>query len=219
VSATNVPSTGPSTDPIGDSLGMLGSLLYPEGTESLVLETEWLELVKAVSAGDQSALRELYDGTREIVFTLTFRIVKDRLTSEEVVVDVYHDVWRRAATYEASRGSVIGWIANLTRSRAIDRLRRERRIKRVPPDSGKPASVVSGVSADEAAAEERRSALASALKTLTPHERRAIETAYFEDLSYAEVAERLQAPLGTVKTRIRTGLAKLRAVLQRPEHL
>lgn len=219
MSATKVPSTGRSSSPCGESRGMLGSLLYPEGTQSLVLETEWIELVRGVATGDQNALRELYAGTREIVFTLALRIVQDPLTTEEVVVDVYHDVWRRAATYDASRGSVVGWIANLTRSRAIDRFRRERRKKRVSPESSTPDIVITEVSGDETAAEERRTALVSALQTLTADERRAIETAFFGELSYAEAAERLQAPLGTVKTRIRTGLAKLRAVLQLPEHL
>jgi RNA polymerase sigma-70 factor, ECF subfamily len=218
MSATNLPPTGPSTRPSGKSR-TLGSLLYPEGSQSLVLETEWLEMIAAVGTGDQVALRELYDCTREIVFTLTFRIVKDALTAEEVVVDVYHDVWRRAQRYDASRGSVIGWIANLTRSRAIDRVRRERRKKRVAPDLATPASGITEVYADELAVEESRNALASALQTLTADERLAIETAYFGELSYAEAAELLQTPLGTVKTRIRTGLAKLRATLQRPEDL
>ena len=198
---------------------MLGSLLYAGDSEPLVLEDEWLELVRAVGAGNQVALRELYERTHKIVFTLTFRILKDPLTTEEVVLDVYHDVWRRAATYDSSRGSVVGWIANLTRSRAIDRLRRESRKKRVPPDFRTSDSGVSEPSGDELTVEERRRVLAGALQALTDDERRAIETAYFEELSYAEVAERLNAPLGTIKTRIRAGLAKLRTLLQRPEDL
>jgi RNA polymerase sigma-70 factor (ECF subfamily) len=186
------------------------------GGDPLVPEAEWTDLIRAISQGDETALRELYDRSHRIVFTLSLRILNDALTAEEVTLDVYQAVWERAATYDASRGSVVGWIMNQARSRALDRRRRQRRKKRV--DAGK-ADLGEIVNHVEAPTEERASELDRALEALTLDERRAIETAYFEELTYAEVAERLGAPLGTIKTRIRSGLAKLRTLLQHKEDL
>jgi RNA polymerase sigma-70 factor (ECF subfamily) len=191
---------------------VLGSLLYAPGDQPPVPESEWAEIVRAIGTGNEGALRELYERTNRIVFTLILRIVKDPLTAEEVMLDVYHDVWRRAADYDSARGSVVGWLMNQTRSRAIDRLRRERRQKRGSIEEG--SAVLDFEVADEPpAADERRGRLHSALATLTAAERLAIETAYFHELTYAETAERLRAPVGTIKTRIRAALTKLRALL------
>ena len=194
---------------------MLGALLLDDAGEPPAQEAEWAALVAAVAAHDQGALRELYDRTHRIVFTLIFRILKDPLTAEEVTLDVYHEVWQRSATYDPARASVIGWIMNQARSRAIDRLRRQHRRKRV--DDGKASFDSSGEPIESLPMDERRRLLESALEALTIDERRAIETAYFEDRTYAEVAERLGAPLGTIKTRIRSGLAKLRTLLAHKE--
>jgi len=94
-------------------------------------EKDWVSLVRSIAGGDQGALRTIYEQTHRIVFTLMVRITKNRETAEEVTVDVFHDVWRRASTYDPSNGPVIGWIMNQARSRAIDRLRFEQRKKRV----------------------------------------------------------------------------------------
>ena len=205
-------------DPDDRPARVLGSLLFADADEAPVLEAEWVDLVRAIGSGDQGALRELYVRTHRIVFTLILRILKNPLSAEEVTLDVYHDVWRRSAAYDPARGSVVAWIMNQARSRAIDRLRRERRSKRV--DDGKTSSLVG----DEAAAEslppeEQRRLLKTAIEALTIDERRAIEMAYFDELTYAEVAERLGAPLGTIKTRIRSGLAKLRTLLPHEEDI
>ena len=158
-------------------------------------------------------MRALYERSHRLVFTLTLRIAGHQQTAEELVLDVFHDVWRRAANYDPQNGSVLGWIMNQARSRAIDRVRYERRKKRV--DSGPVDSVASLADPQFAAelhAESRR--LESALSALTPEERLAIETAYFSELTYAETAVRLDEPLGTIKSRIRSGLEKLRRAFE-----
>ena len=198
------------------SSGILGDLLYADKTKSPVPEKEWAELVRLIAAGDQRALRALYERTHRIVFTLIARITGNRETAEELTLDVFHDVWRRAATYDAAGGTVVGWIMNQARSRAIDRLRFEQRKKRVShhSDVPSPATAASDPQEDFALREQSR-VLRGALTALTPDEREAIEIAYFSGLTYAEVAARLQQPLGTVKTRIRSGLEKLRQALAR----
>jgi len=110
----------------------LGDLLYANKTIRRVSEQEWVGLVRAIAAGDEQALHALYEQTHRIVFTLTMRITGNRETAEELTLDVFHDVWRRASAYDPASGSVIGWMMNQARSRAIDRLRFEQRKKRVP---------------------------------------------------------------------------------------
>jgi RNA polymerase sigma-70 factor (ECF subfamily) len=189
----------------------LGDLLYGDKAKTPVSEKDWLELVQCIAAGDQRALHTLYQKTHRIVFTLIVRIVGNRETAEEVTLDVFHEVWRRAATYDAEAGSVVGWIMNQARSRAIDRLRFEQRKKRVNDGVHDSLPVTPPCDPREAfEGQEQGRLLRAALEALTPAERQVIETAFFAELTYYEVAERLQQPLGTVKTRIRSGLAKLR---------
>jgi RNA polymerase sigma-70 factor, ECF subfamily len=200
-------------DPVDGSANTLGALLYADAGAIPVPETEWTELVRRIAEAHQPALRELYERTYRIVFTLIFRIVKDRQTAEEVLLDVYHDVWRKAATFDPSRGTVIAWLMNQTRSRAIDRLRGEHSKKRTAPQQADIGVESSYGAVEPSMSEHRRQVVELSLQALTLDERRAIETAYFQELTYAEVAERLGEPLGTIKTRIRTGLAKLRTLL------
>jgi RNA polymerase sigma-70 factor (ECF subfamily) len=149
-----------------------------------------------------------------MVFTLIVRVVNDRETAEEVTLDVFHDVWRRASAYDPADGSVIGWILNQARSRAIDRLRFERRKKRVPkPPETPPEAMAASDPHETFARREEGRLLRDALAVLTPDERQAIETAFFAGLTYDEVGVRLNQPVGTVKTRIRSGLGKLRRAL------
>jgi RNA polymerase sigma-70 factor, ECF subfamily len=191
----------------------LGDLLYADRAKTPVSEKDWLALVQCMAAGDQLALHALYQRMHRIVFTLIVRIVGNRETAEEVTLDVFHEVWRRAATYDAAGGSVVGWIMNQARSRAIDRLRFEQRKKRVNDGMHDPLPVPPCDPREAADGQERGRFLRAALEVLTPEERRVIETAFFAELTYDEVAKRLNQPLGTVKTRIRSGLAKLRHAL------
>jgi RNA polymerase sigma-70 factor, ECF subfamily len=192
----------------------LGDLLYADTAKTRVSEQEWVGLVQRIVTGDQLALHALYERTHRIVYTLIVRIVNNRETAEEVTLDVFHDVWRRAATYDSAGGSVVGWIMNQARSRAIDRLRFEQRKKRVnnAVDSPLPVSSASDPR-DVFDVREQGCLLRDALNVLTPDERQTIETAFFSEMTYHEVAEKLNQPLGTVKTRVRSGLGKLRQAL------
>ncbi len=194
--------------------GTLGDVLYASQSKTLVSEREWADLVQRVAAGDQLALHALYERAYRVVFTLSVRITSSRETAEELTLDVFHDVWRRASSYDAANGTVLGWIMNQARSRALDRLRFEQRKKRVNPQAGDPLAEVESLdSHDVLASKQQGQALRAALALLTPDERRAIEAAFFSELTYVEVAARLQQPLGTIKTRIRSALHKLRHAL------
>ena len=196
------------------SPGTLGEVLYANPSKTLVSEAEWVALVQSVAGGDQGALHALYERAHRVVFTLIMRITANRETAEEVTLDVFHDVWRRASCYQETGGTVLGWIMNQARSRAIDRVRFEHRRKRVLPETGEQLPATFTADPDDLIALEQQShALRCALEILTPEERQAIEAAFFSEMTYAEVAARLNQPLGTIKTRIRTGLHKLRHAL------
>jgi RNA polymerase sigma-70 factor (ECF subfamily) len=196
-----------------DTAGTLGDLLYADRAKPRVPENEWVGLIQSIAAGDQVALRALYERMNRVVFTLITRITNNRQTAEELTLDVFHDVWRRASSYDAAGGSVVGWIMNQARSRAIDRLRFEQRKKRVNADADVALPATAHDPGEDLELLEQGRLVRNALKVLTPDERQAIETAFFSELTYTEVAERLAQPLGTVKTRIRSGLGKLRQQL------
>jgi RNA polymerase sigma-70 factor, ECF subfamily len=192
----------------------LGDVLYANKTTAPVPERTWVGLVQSIAAGDQLALHALYAQTHRLVFTLIVRITGNRETAEELTLDVFHDVWRRAPRYDPAGGSVVGWIMNQARSRAIDRLRSEQRKKRVNPQTNHALPVAETSGPHEAfAVREQGRLLQHALHVLTAEERQAIETAFFSELTYREAAAKLNQPLGTVKTRIRSGLGKLRQAL------
>jgi RNA polymerase sigma-70 factor, ECF subfamily len=194
----------------------LGDLLYADPARTPISEKDWVGLVHSIAAGDQRALHALYERMHRLVFTLSVRITGNRETAEELTLDVFHDVWRRASTYDAAGGSVVGWIMNQARSRAIDRVRFDNRKKRVNPHSDDPLPATAASVPDEIFdLREQGRLLRGALTILTPDERQAIEAAFFSELTYDEVAARLNQPLGTVKTRIRSGLGKLREALAR----
>ena len=190
----------------------LGDVLYANSNPP-VPEQEWATLVQSIAAGDQLALHALYERAHRIVFTLIMRLTADRETAEELTIDVFHDVWRRASHYDAANGTVLGWIMNQARSRAIDRLRFENRKKRVNGADVQPLAEAAADPRDVIELREQGEALRAALAALTPDERQAIETTFFAGLTHAEAAARLNQPLGTIKTRIRSGLHKLRHAL------
>src|SRR5690349_20765643 len=149
----------------------LGDLLYADETKPYVSEIAWTALVQSIVNGDQDALHELYERTHRLVFTLMVRMSNDLATSEELTLDVFHDVWRRASTYDAAGGSVVGWIMNQARSRAIDRLRFEQRKKRVNPYSDDPITSTTAPDPHEAnRIEEQKRLLRGALQGLTAQE-------------------------------------------------
>jgi|SRR5581483_806459 len=192
--------------------GTLGGLLYADRSKQRIPEGDWVALVRAIAARDQTALRALYQRAHALVFTLSLRISQSRETAEELTVDVFHDIWRRAPEYDPANGTVLGWVMNQARSRAIDRLRFDTRKKRTAVDADG-SGIVADDAEDRMVAADHARVLQLALASLTAGERAAIEVAYFADLTHTETAAQLGVPLGTIKTRIRAGLAKLRKAL------
>jgi len=195
-----------------DASTTLGDVLYAEA-RAPAPEQEWVTLVQSIAAGDQVALHALYERAHRPVFTLIMRIAANRETAEELTVDVFHEVWRRAGRYDAANGTVLGWIMNQARSRAIDRLRFESRKKRSVSGDEQPPAEAAADPHDLLVLRDQAQSLRAALQTLTPDERLAIETTFFAGLTHTEAAARLKQPLGTIKTRIRSGLHKLRKAL------
>jgi RNA polymerase sigma-70 factor (ECF subfamily) len=190
----------------------LGDVLYGR-IKDPVSEGDWAALVRSIATGDQTALHALYDRSHRLVFTLALRITASREMAEELTIDVFHDVWRNASRYDPENGTVLGWIMNQARSRSIDRLRFESRKKRSPVGEAAPEADPEPNPDHVLELREQAVALRAALSVLTADERQAIEATFFAGQSHAEAAARLGLPLGTVKTRIRSGLLKLRGAL------
>ncbi len=196
------------------SPGTLGAVLYASPSKAFVSEAEWVALVRSIAEGDQSALHAVYERAHRAVFTFVMKITANGESAEEVTLDVFHRVWRHASRYQEADGTVLAWIMNQAHSCAIDRRRFDHRQKRVESEGGDPVPATGVGHPDDLIAFKRQSqALGSTLVVLTPHERNAIEAAFFSELTCAEVAARLNEPLGTIKTRIHSGLHKLRGAL------
>ena len=167
------------------------------------------------AAGDASGLAALYDGYARAIYSLALRILRDPSEAEDIVQEVFMQAWRQASRYDPSRGAVAAWLLTQARSRAIDRLRARR---------ARPAAAEPGVSTSEVVdpapaldwqviSSEQLARVRAAIDGLPLLQRLAIELAYYEGCTQTEIAARLEQPLGTVKTRIRLALAKLREVL------
>jgi RNA polymerase sigma-70 factor, ECF subfamily len=170
-------------------------------------------LVERMAARDERALGELYDRHSRLLFGLTLRILRDRAEAEEVLHEAFMAAWTRAATYNRALGSPVAWLVSIARNRSIDRLRSARlRAAMAEP----PADLHGGESPESTASlGEQQREVARALATLQPEQRRLIEEAFFQGFTHSELAERFQLPLGTVKTRIRSGMLALRDELSR----
>jgi RNA polymerase sigma-70 factor, ECF subfamily len=178
-------------------------------------EVAWRELVARVRSGDQDALAALYDESSPLVYGLTLRVLGNKADAEEVTLDVYKQIWRAAKDYDPSRASVQAWIVMLARTRAIDRQRQaatRMRVEQPMEDATRWRATQSGPEEQTAASEAARR-LRLALAALAHEQREAIELAFYSGLSHSELSARLGAPLGTVKTRIRQGMLKLRREL------
>jgi RNA polymerase sigma-70 factor (ECF subfamily) len=172
-------------------------------------------LLAAIAAGDAQALASLYDRLAQPVLNLAFRVLGAALEAEDVLQDAFLEVWRAAASYDGRRGGVATWVLGIARNRAIDRLRAARaRLARDRAAGAASSEREPAAPADEQAASgEVGRLIRSAFGRLPDDQRRALELSYLDGLSHTEVAERLGVPLGTVKTRIRLALAKLRDAL------
>ncbi len=181
--------------------------------ESNALEDNYL--MGRVAGGDREAFARLFDRHSPVVLGLLVRILGRRSEAEEILQEVFLQVWRQADRYEAARSTPRGWILVLARSRALDHLRsrdaRQRRESELSAESGAREERPVGTAGLEA--RERREQVSSALELLPPEQRRCIELAFFEGLTQTQIASRLDAPLGTVKSRIHLGMSKLRQAL------
>jgi len=172
-----------------------------------------VDLLKAIVRQDETALADLYDRYRVILFSLLVRILHSRVEAEDVLQEVFLQVWRRAPDFDETRGRPFTWLVTLARSRGIDRLRSLAARERVAlAGAREPGEEVSDAVAD-AFRSEQRGLVTTALAQLPEEQKRALMLAYFDGLTQSEIAEKLGAPLGTVKTRMRTGLIKLRELL------
>lgn len=167
--------------------------------------------IERVARGDQSGLADLYDQYARLVYSLALRVLRDAGDAEDVVQEVFCQVWRQASRFDVSRGNLAAWIMMLTRTRAIDALRRRKARPQLTSDSEQPERADKSPAVDvQVMWQGRAKDIRSALDNLPLLQRVAIELAFFDGLTHAEIAEQLEVPLGTVKTRVRQGLLRLR---------
>lgn len=168
------------------------------------------ELIDLIKRGDKEALREIYSRFSQAVYNMAFRMLRDREDAEEVVQEIFLQVWNKAQTYERGRGAVSTWIINIARSRSIDKLRTlGYRDKNTELDEEKLNSNTdfSRILEDR---EEKNNVIFQALSALPENQRAVIELVYFEGFTHVEAAEQLKEPVGTIKTRLRLGVIKLK---------
>lgn len=170
-------------------------------------------LLKAIAARDEAALAQLYDRYRTILFGLLMRILNNREEAEDVLQEVFLQVWRKAADFDESRGRPFTWLVTLARSRGIDRLRTLASRERIAEAGAREVVEEISDAATDAFKSEQRGLVSDALAKLPDEQKGPIMLAYFDGLTQSEIATRLGAPLGTVKTRMRTGMIRLRELL------
>ena len=168
------------------------------------------ELMTLVKKRDKAAFRELYSRFSQIVFNLVYRILKDRQEAEEVVQEIFLQVWNKAGSYDADRGALSTWIINISRNKSIDRLRKLGHRSQDTEINEERLNSKYDFSRIIENREESRKVLQEALDTLPQEQRIAIEMVYFEGFTHEETAQKLSEPVGTIKTRIRLGVMKLK---------
>jgi RNA polymerase sigma factor (sigma-70 family) len=171
-------------------------------------------LMPRIAAGDRAALRQLYELTSAKLFAVCLRILSDREESEDVLQEVYVTIWRRADRFDAGRASVMTWVSTIARNRAIDRLRARGPLARAEPVDELEIADGSDSAETLLSASDDRKRLNHCLGELDKRTETVIRTAFFEGVTYDALAKRMDQPLGTVKSWIRRGLAKLKGCLE-----
>jgi RNA polymerase sigma-70 factor (ECF subfamily) len=172
-----------------------------------------VELLAAIARSDEQALGLIYDRYRVILFGLMLRILHSRQEAEDVLQEVFLQVWKRASDFDEKRGRPFTWLVTLARSRAIDRLRSIGSRERVAQNAARETIETTSDAVEDSIRSEEGKVVRRALQELPEEQRRTLELAYFEGLTQSEVAKRLETPLGTVKTRMRSGLTRVRELL------
>ncbi|HYY58958.1 MAG TPA: sigma-70 family RNA polymerase sigma factor [Pyrinomonadaceae bacterium] len=176
-------------------------------------QTSDSDLLHAIARGDEEALASLYDRYRLILFGLILRILHSHPEAEDVLQDVFIQVWKRAADFDEARGRAFTWLVTLARSRTIDRLRALNSRQRTANEALEAAPDHVSDAVEDAFKSEQREVVRTALEKLPAEQRQALVLAYFDGLTQTEIASRMGSPLGTVKTRTRSGMIKLRELL------
>ncbi|MBO25827.1 MAG: hypothetical protein CMI33_04455 [Opitutales bacterium] len=171
------------------------------------------EIWTRIKEGDSAAFAELYDGFASAMFSLSLQILNDRWEAEEVIQDVFSYLWRKPDSYSPSKGKFSSWLLVITRNRSIDRYRsRKRRLDRGQSDEvlNQKEDFSQTDGAEEATLNDERKQLRVAFRLLPPDQRQVLELSYFKGFNHKEISEKLDLSLGTVKSRIRLGVEKLR---------
>jgi RNA polymerase sigma-70 factor, ECF subfamily len=173
-----------------------------------------IALLQQIASGDRDAFRRFYDRYASLAFTFALRLLGSQSDAEDLLQEVFLQVWRQAQSYSPERGSPEAWLITMTRSRGIDKLRSLRRRSTSPISPDEPARVESGAQVEPPTeASEAKVMVQGVLARLPETQRMVLELAYFDGLTQSEIATRLAEPLGTVKTRMRAGLERLRGFL------
>ena len=176
-----------------------------------------IALLKRTGGGDRSAFEELYERYSGVLFSTAYRILNDQTAAEDVLQDVFIQIWEKAPLYDEGRGKPLTWAVTMTRNKAIDRLRSQQRRNRLRDEMETQANIFEEFSdrssLDEVQSVEKGEIIRQAVRQLSKDQRRAIELAFFSGMSQSEIAEELGEPLGTIKARIRRGMMKLRDIV------
>jgi RNA polymerase sigma-70 factor, ECF subfamily len=189
---------------------------HPTSQIRRISEQDDRVLIAEIARRDAPALERLYERYRTVVYHLAFKVLNSRESADEVVLEVFWQVWRDAERYDVQRGSIGAWLATIARSRAIDALR-ARRVAPSVEDDADDTPLAADPATDpeiQVSLEQRAELVRAALESLPTDQRTALELSFFTGLSHGEIAEQLQEPLGTVKTRIRSAMLRLRERLR-----
>jgi RNA polymerase sigma-70 factor, ECF subfamily len=190
------------------------SFMEPDHTKELEAE---IELLKRIGQGDRRSFEELYDRFSRPLFAMAYRVLNNQVAAEEALQDVFIQIWEKAPLYNPTIGKPLTWAVTLTRNKAIDRLRSTQRRIRLQENAQRDAENLERFgdksSFDVVVSAETCKSVRKAMENLSRDQRQVIELAFFSSMTHTEIAEHLSVPLGTIKTRIRRGLTKLREVI------